>query len=131
MPLWVPFRCTGLMYHIYQLDNTLHNKQIHTEDEIRHLCQKLYRFLADFCLNSSINRWGSQYEDFYKKRAKGAKVDKRKALVEQLTTTFTREQLKELIRQNEMDTDARFFLSQWKAMGWIERVSTNVFRKPI
>ncbi len=125
------FRCTGLMYHIYQLDNTLHNKQIHTEDEIRHLCQKLYRFLADFCLNSSINRWGSQYEDFYKKRAKGAKVDKRKALVEQLTTTFTREQLEELIRQNEMDTDARFFLSQWKAKGWIERVSKNVFRKQI
>lgn len=123
------FRCTGLMYHLYHLDNQLHNKELHTEDEIRHLCQKIYRFLADFCLKSSTNRWGQQYEDFYKKRAQGAQIDKRKPIIDQLTTTFTRNQLELLLKQNDMETEARFFISQWKRKGWIKKVEKNTFRK--
>ena len=75
------------------------------------------------------NRWGQQYEDFYKKRAQGAQIDKRKPIIDQLTTTFTRNQLELLLKQNDMETEARFFISQWKRKGWIKKVEKNTFRK--
>ena len=63
------------------------------------------------------------------KRLAGAKIDSRKALIDQLTTTFTRAQLEELITKNELSTDARFFLSQWNAKGWIRKTAKNVYEK--
>lgn len=123
------FRCAGLMYHMYQLDNQLAGHELRSEEEIRRLCTKLYRFMCDFCLKSAVNRWGEQYEEYYKKRLQGAKIDCRKALIDQLTTTFTRAQLDELITKNELSTDARFFLSQWTAKGWISKKDKNVYEK--
>lgn len=125
------FRCTGLMYHMYHLDNEMHGRELHTETEIRALCRKMYRFMSDFCLNSAVNRWGQQYEEYYHKRALGSKPDTRKPLIEQLTKEFTRAQLCELIEKNNMDTDARRFLSMWKSKGWIEKVGKNVYRKNV
>lgn len=58
-------------------------------------------------------------------------MDKRKPLIEQLTTTFTRAQLNELIEQNGLDTEARFFISQWKSNGWIIKLRKNVYQKQI
>lgn len=123
------FRCTGLLYHLYLLDNDMAGREIHSELEIRKLCRKFYKFMADFCLKSTNNRWGQQYEDYYMKRLAGAKIDSRKALIDQLTTTFTRAQLEELITKNELSTDARFFLSQWNAKGWIRKTAKNVYEK--
>ena len=123
------FRCTGLLYHMYHLDNEMHGKELHTEEEIRSLCRKMYRFMSEFCLNSAVNRWGQQYEEYYHKRALGSKPDRRKPLLEQLTKEFTRAQLCELIERNNMDSEARFFLSRWKSKGWIEKTDKNVYRK--
>ena len=61
----------------------------------------------------------------------GAKVDKRKPLIEQLTNTFTRAQLDELISRNDLDTEARFFISQWKSKGWIIKIRKNVYQKQV
>ena len=56
-------------------------------------------------------------------------MDARKPLIDQLTTVFTRDQLSELIRQNELDTEERHFIAQWKAKGWIIKLRKNVYQK--
>ena len=56
-------------------------------------------------------------------------VNKRKPLIEQLTTTFTRAQLEELIDKNQLDTEARFYVSQWKSKGLIVKLRKNVYQK--
>lgn len=123
------FRCTGLMYHIYHLDNVLHPNEAISEEEIQILCKKLFRFLCDYCLNSSVNRWGKRYEEYYRKQAMGAKIDKRKPLIDQLTNVFTRDQLEELIAKNNLDTEWRKFISKWKMKGWIIKLRTGVYQK--
>lgn len=99
------------------------------EDQIRRLCIRVYRFLSSYCVRSNTNRWGKTYEDGYRKQKDGAKVDKRKPLIEQLTTTFTRAQLEELIDKNQLDTEARFYVSQWKSKGLIVKLRKNVYQK--
>lgn len=125
------FRCTALMYHLYHLDNQLHNEELHNEDEIRKLCRKLFLFLCDYCLSSAVNRWGNKYDEAVKRQQQGAKVDKRKPLFDQLTTVFTRDQLVELSKKNEMNPDVRSRIYQWYTKGWIIKLRKNVYQKQI
>lgn len=91
----------------------------------------MYKFIAQYCLESNNSRWGAMYESGYHKQKLGAKVDQRKPLIEQLTTTFTRVQLDELIEANKLDTEARHFLSQWKKKGWIIKIDKNTYQKQL
>lgn len=130
------FRSTGLMYYLYQVENRMAREGVEgaierDEQTIRKHCIKMYRFIATYCLNSNNKRWGSAYEAGYHKQKEGTKTDKRKPLIEQLTATFTREQLEELINKNKLDTEARHFLSQWKKKGWIVKIEKNTFQKQI
>ncbi len=128
------FRSTGLVYYLYRIENRMADAGVEgaihrSEEQIRRLCIKIYRFLAHYCLNANNNRWGRIYEEGYRKQKQGAKVDARKPLIDQLTTVFTRDQLSELIRQNELDTEERHFIAQWKAKGWIIKLRKNVYQK--
>lgn len=130
------FRATGLLYYLYQIENRLADAGMEgaiyrDEEQIHRLCIKVYRFLTTFCLTSNTNRWGKTYEDGYRKQKEGAKVDTRKRLIDQVTTTFTRAQLIELIKQNQLDTHPRFFIYQWKNKGWITKLRKNVYQKLI
>lgn len=130
------FRCAGLMYYLYLLENRMAQEGVEgaimrDEKEIRHLCIKMYKFIAQYCLESNNSRWGAMYESGYHKQKLGAKVDQRKPLIEQLTTTFTRVQLDELIEANKLDTEARHFLSQWKKKGWIIKIDKNTYQKQL
>ena len=130
------YRAAALLCYLYQVENRMAASGIEgtvsrDEDHIHRLCIKVYRFLASYCVRSNTNRWGAIYEQGYKKQKEGAKVDKRKPLIEQLTTVFTRAQLDALIQQNGLDTEARFFISQWKSHGWIIKLRKNVYQKQI
>ena len=130
------FRSTGLIYYLYHIENQMaeagiEGAALRTEEQIRKLCIKVYRYLASYCVRSNNNRWGKVYEEGYRKQMAGAKNDKRKPLIEQLTNTFTRAQLDELISRNELDTEARFFISQWKSKGWIIKIRKNVYQKQV
>ena len=130
------FRSTGLIYYLYHIENQMaeagiEGEALRTEEQIRKLCIKVYRYLASYCVRSNNNRWGKVYEEGYRKQMAGAKNDKRKPLIEQLTNTFTRAQLDELISRNELDTEARFFISQWKSKGWIIKIRKNVYQKQV
>lgn len=130
------FRADGLLYYLYLLENRMHQAGVEgaihrDEEQIRRLCIRIYRFIASFCVRANTNRWGKTYEDGYRKQKEGAKIDKHKPLIEQLTSTFTKAQLVELIEQNGLDTEPRFFISQWKSNGWISKVHKNVYQKQI
>lgn len=124
----------GLMYYLYQVENRMAEAGVEgavhrDEEQIRRLCIKTYRFMATYCLRSNDNRWGKTYELGYRKQKEGAKIDKRKPLIDQLTTTFTRQELIALIDQNGLDTEARYFISQWKSSGKIIKLRKNVYQK--
>ena len=104
---------------------------LRTEEAIRKCCVKCYRFLSAYCLKSDTNRWGKTYEEGYRKQKQGAKIDKCKPLIEQLTNVFTRAQLEELIEKNQLDTEARFYVAKWKAKGWIVKLRKNVYQKQL
>lgn len=130
------FRSTGLIYYLYHIENKMADTKIEgavhrDEEQIIRLCIKAYKFLCTYCLNSANNRWGKSYEEYYAKQKQGAKIDQRKPVIDQLTDTFTRDQLNVLIEKNGLDTEARFFLSQWKAKGLITKLRKNVYKKEL
>ena len=124
------------MYYLYLVENRMAEQGIEgtilrTEEAIRKCCVKCYRFLSAYCLKSDTNRWGKTYEEGYRKQKQGAKIDKCKPLIEQLTNVFTRAQLEELIEKNQLDTEARFYVAKWKAKGWIVKLRKNVYQKQL
>ena len=130
------FRSVGLMYYLYLVENRMAEQGIEgtilrTEEAIRKCCVKCYRFLSAYCLKSDTNRWGKTYEEGYRKQKQGAKIDKCKPLIEQLTNVFTRAQLEELIEKNQLDTEARFYVAKWKSKGWIVKLRKNVYQKQL
>ena len=130
------FRSAGLLYYLYSIENRMAEEGVEgainrTEEQIRRLCIKVYFFIAAYCIRANTNRWGKIYEEGFRKQKEGAKIDERKPLLDQLTTTFTRNQLIELIELNELDTEARYFISQWKAKGMICKVRKNVYQKTV
>lgn len=93
--------------------------------------RKLYRYFAESVLAALMNRWGEKYNELSQKHQHGAEVKPTARLIDQLTTVFTRQQLDILREQNNNSTDTRFFLSQWKKKGWIEKIGKNQYRKLI
>lgn len=101
------YRAAALLCYLYQVENRMAAAGIagavsRTDDQIHRLCIKVYRFLASYCVRSNTD-----------------------------TTVFTRAQLIALIKQNDLDTEARFFISQWKANGWIIKLRKNVYQKQV
>lgn len=134
------FRGASLCYYLYLLGmgvdiHDFCNGQTTVDDvKLKHIqrnCIRLYRFMADQILSALMGRWANKYNELNKKRSEGADPTPNKPLIEQLTTTFTRQQLDLLIQQNGNVTESRFFLSQWKSNKWIEKIGKNQYRKLI
>ena len=90
--------------------------------------KQIYLFAAQYILDSMLSRWGKRYEELTQQRIQGeSRV--RVPLFDQLSQTFTRDQLDELIKRLEISTPSRIFLSKWKAKGWIEETSKFAYEK--
>lgn len=90
--------------------------------------KQIYLFAAQYILDSMLSRWGKRYEELTQQRIQGeSRV--RVPLFDQLSQTFTRDQLDELIKRLEISTPSRIFLSKWKAKGWIEETQKYVYQK--
>ena len=50
-------------------------------------------------------------------------------LFDQLSPSFTRTQLDELVKRIGVSTPTRVLLSKWKAKGWIEEKQKYVYQK--
>ena len=90
--------------------------------------KQIYLFAAQYILDSMLRKWGKRYEALTQQRIP-SESQVRVPLFDQLSPTFTRDQLDEVIKRLEVSTPSRIFLSKWKAKGWIEEKQKYVYQK--
>lgn len=103
------FRAVSVCKYLYDIAGV-------DEGVAQRRCKKLYRWLASLIHTQLLNRWGGLYDQYNAQRFVG-ESQTRKPLIDQTPSTFTRTQLEQLIKDNNMVTEARFFLSKWKEKG--------------
>jgi len=117
------FRIAALCQYLYELGHML------TTEVIQRRVRQIYLCMADYILGGMLERWGKRFEDLNTKRETDRKPGPKDCLFDQLTDTFTREQLNVLIEQKGKTTPTTVFLSKWKKFRVIEMVDKNTFRK--
>ena len=118
------FRIAALCQYLYQME-----KQPISTEVLQKRVKQIYLFMAEYILKGMLERWGSKFEEFNQKREQGMKAGPRESLFDQLTDTFTREQLNLLIEKQGKVTPDKVFLCRWKKLRVIEMVDKNTFRK--
>ena len=128
------FRVAALCQYLYELENTdrfadrVQNTDRFT-NEMRKRVRQIYLFMAEYILNGMMDRWGKQFEELNRKRVEGMKCGPKENLFDQLTETFTREQLNVLIEKRGKVTPDKVFINRWKKLKVIEIIDKNTFRK--
>ena len=119
------FRIAMLCQYLYGLDERY---SMNGEANIRKLVKRIYLTMAEQILAGMLDKWGQRYEELCSKRQELIGRP-RFSLFEQLPNEFSRELLRETIKQLDLTTDDWVFLSKWNAKALITKVSKNVFRK--
>ena len=53
----------------------------------------------------------------------------RVSVFDKLDNTFTREQLDQLLKQLQLTTQSKVFVSKWKAKGWVKETEKMKYQK--
>ena len=131
------FRIAALCQYLYELENTDHFvDRVQTAtltdrytEEMRKRVRQIYLFMAEYILQAMLNRWGVKFEVLNDKREAESKTGPKECLFDQLTETFTREQLNLLIEKQGKSTPDKTFISRWKKLKVIEFIDKNTFKK--
>lgn len=118
------FRIATLCAYLYQLE--AEGAPLTTKQRKR--VRQIYLFCAQYILDSMLRRWGSLFEELSNKRLQG-ESQVHKPVFDQLSHTFTRDQLQELTKRLEMKTPVRILLSKWKGKGLIAETQEHVYQK--
>lgn len=119
------FRVAALCYYLYQLEGA------YDEAKMQKLSRQIYLYMADFTLESMLNRWGKAFSELNQKRDLSHAVESKPILFEQLTSPFTRDQLNLKIEELGLTTPSRVFLSMWRKMKVIREIDKNTFEKAV
>lgn len=115
------FRIATLCYYLYQISDC-------GTTRAKKYCKRIYLFCAQYILDSMLHKWGKRFEELSAQRIQG-ESQTRVPLFDQLTSPFTRDQLDELIKRMELNTETKIFVSKWKAKGWIKETQHYVYEK--
>ena len=94
-------RMACLLYHLWGEDSA-RQKYV----------ARFYRYMATYIVDGLLYRWGRQYEQMHK--SDESEDVTKVSLYDQLPTSFSRDQLRELIVKLDLSTPARVFISKWK-----------------
>ena len=119
------FRIAALCQYLYMQEETLSL----TLDIIQKRVRQIYLFMAEYILQNMLERWGKRFEELNAKREAELKPGPKENLFDQLTETFTREQLNLLIEKQGKVTPDKVFINRWKKLRVIEIIDKNTFRK--
>lgn len=132
------FRVAALCQYLYELEAE-ENKIDHvwsmrsgvalSPEVIQKRVRHIYLFMADYILDGMMERWGKRFEELNTKRENENRPGPRNILYDQLTDTFSREQLRAVLEQQGKATPVKVFLSQWKKLRVIEEVEKDVYKK--
>ena len=117
------FRVAALCQYLYELENAL------SPEVIQKRVRQIYLFMADYILDGMLERWGKRFEELNTKRENENRPGPRNVLYDQLSDTFSREQLRAVLEQQGKATPVKVFLSQWKKLRVIEEVEKDVYKK--
>ena len=134
------FRITALCYYLYALEmgfdptaseDAMDAEALKQVKKTQKLCRQIYLFMSEYIMQEMLARWGRKFNELNSKRYEEATQAPEQTLFDQLTTDFTRDQLKILIRQLGITTPARQFIWMWgpKKLKLIEVIDKNHFRK--
>ena len=119
------FRIAALCQYLYMMEESMSV----VPDNIRRFVKQIYLFMAEYILKAMLDRWGKRFEDLNAKREAELKPGPKENLFDQLTETFTREQLNLLIEKQGKVTPDKVFINRWKKLRVIEIIDKNTFRK--
>ena len=119
------FRIAALCQYLYMQEET----SSLTLDIIQKRVRQIYLFMAEYILQNMLERWGKRFEELNSKREAEQKPGPKENLFDQLTETFTREQLNLLIEKQGKVTPDKVFINRWKKLRVIEIIDKNTFRK--
>ena len=132
------FRVAALCQYLYQLEAE-ENKIDHiwsmrsgvalSPEVIQKRVRQIYLFMADYILDGMMERWGKRFEELNTKRENENRPGPRNILYDQLSDTFSREQLRAVLEQQGKATPVKVFLSQWKKLRVIEEIEKDVYKK--
>lgn len=117
------YRVASLCYYLYQLEGVL------SESAIRNRCKLIYAYMSEFILFNLRSRWGKKFEELNSKRYVEQQTKRDPGVFALLTDEFSRDQLKVLIKQQELTTPARMFIYMWTQSGDIVVLDKDHFRK--
>ena len=131
------FRIAALCQYLYMQEcsvlatSTSEKKEASSvlPDNIRRFVKQIYLYMAEYILQAMLDRWGKRFEELNAKREAELKPGPKENLFDQLTDTFTREQLNLLIEQQGKVTPDKVFINRWKKLRVIEIIDKNTFRK--
>ena len=124
------FRIAALCQYLYQIESTDRSAdRVQSTDTIQKRVKQIYLYMAEYILESMLTRWGKRFEELNTKREAEQKHGPKENLFDQLTETFTREQLNILIEKQGKVTPDKVFINRWKKLRVIEIIDKNTFRK--
>lgn len=119
------FRIAALCQYLYMMEESMSV----VPDNIRRFVKQIYLYMAEYILQAMLDRWGKRFEELNAKREAELKPGPKENLFDQLTETFTREQLNLLIEKQGKVTPDKVFINRWKKLRVIEIIDKNTFRK--
>lgn len=127
------FRIAALCKYLYDLELrevTLEERD-QQEPMIEKRCKKIYQFMADYILNSLLERWGAQYDDLIAKQNKHyASASRIKGgIYALLPDVFTRKMFEDLWKREGKVSPARQTWYRWRFNGNITQLEDGSFRK--
>ena len=133
------FRIAALCQYLYMMEENPTAKRSNSESDqtatrsnseaVRKFVKQIYLFMADYILQSMLERWGNRFETLNNKREKENRPRQQNSLFNQLSETFNRAQLRAIIEQQGKTTPERVFICQWKKMHVIEIIDKDTFKK--
>ena len=132
------FRVAALCQYLYQLeaegDKIDHGWSMRSgvalsPEVIQKRVRQIYLFMADYILDGMLERWGKRFDELNTKRENENRPGPRNILYDQLSDTFSREQLRAVLEQQGKATPVKVFLSQWKKLRVIEEIEKDVYKK--
>ncbi len=132
------FRIAALCQYLYMMEissspasrDSAKNEALSVlPDNIRRFVKQIYLYMAEYILQAMLDRWGKRFEELNAKREAELKPGPKENLFDQLTETFTREQLNLLIEKQGKVTPDKVFINRWKKLRVIEIIDKNTFRK--
>ncbi len=132
------FRIAALCQYLYMMEENPTAKRSNSESgqtgaagltSIQRRVKQIYLFMAEYILQAMLDRWGKRFEELNAKREAELKPGPKENLFDQLTETFTREQLNLLIEKQGKVTPDKVFINRWKKLRVIEIIDKNTFKK--